>query len=38
MYKWIYASNTYPLPNFLKNLAFAFPYASLPIRTRFLIF
>ena len=28
MYKWIYASNTYPLPKFFKNLAYALPYAS----------
>ena len=28
MYKWIYASNTYPLPFFKKNLAYALPYAS----------
>ena len=28
MYIWVYASNTYPLPNFLKNLVSALPYAS----------
>ena len=28
IYIWTYASNTYPFPNFSKNLAYALPYVS----------
>ena len=28
MYIYRYASNTYPLPNFFKKIAYTFPYAS----------